>query len=73
METQSNSGGDGRLLWSLKQAAQALSLSERTVWSMVNVGSLPHLRIGRRLLFSRAAIQLWIDQQQQGGPAAGGK
>jgi excisionase family DNA binding protein len=57
------------LLLSLKQAAQALSLSERTVWTMVQTGDLPHLRVGRRLLFSRAALEAWIEKQQSGGSA----
>jgi excisionase family DNA binding protein len=55
------------LLLSLKQAAQALCLSERTVWTMVQAGALPHLRVGRRLLFSRTALESWIARQESSG------
>jgi excisionase family DNA binding protein len=55
------------LLLSIKQAAQALSLSERTVWTLVQTRELPHVRVGRRLLFSRMALESWIDRQQSGG------
>jgi excisionase family DNA binding protein len=55
------------LLMSLKEAAQALSLSERTIWTLVHTGELPHVRVGRRLLFSRAALQSWIERQESTG------
>ncbi|HZZ26716.1 MAG TPA: helix-turn-helix domain-containing protein [Pirellulales bacterium] len=55
------------LLLSIKQAARTLNLSERTVWTLVHTQQLPHLRIGRRLLFSRSALEAWITRQQTGG------
>jgi excisionase family DNA binding protein len=61
---QSQRDPDTPLLLSLKQASRALSLSERTVWAMVQTGDLPHVRIGRRLLFSTAALEAWIERRQ---------
>ena len=52
------------LLLSIKDAATALGICERTVWALVKKRQLPHLRVGRRLLFSRAALEAWIAQQQ---------
>jgi excisionase family DNA binding protein len=57
------------LLLSIKQAATALSVSERTVWTMVHNGELPHMRLGRRLLFSRTALEAWVARRQTGGTA----
>lgn len=52
------------LLLSIKETAFLLGVSERTVWSMVQERQLPHVRVGRRLLFSRAGLEAWIAAQQ---------
>jgi excisionase family DNA binding protein len=57
---QSANRSEPSLLLSLKEAAAALAVSERTVWTLVQEGVLPHLRLGRRLLFSRTALEAWI-------------
>lgn len=59
-----------RLLLSIKEAAHLLSICERTLWALVHNKRIPHLRIGRRLLFSRRALDIWI-AQQEGGLASG--
>lgn len=38
------------LLLSVTEAARLLNVSPRTVWSLTESGSLPHVRIGRRVL-----------------------
>jgi excisionase family DNA binding protein len=58
------------LLLSIKDTAAALGISERTVWTLVNEGQLPHLRVGRRLLFSRAALEEWIAARHRAPNAA---
>jgi excisionase family DNA binding protein len=63
--------GQPALLVSLKEAARILSLSERTVWSMVKTGTLPHVRVNRRLLFSPSGLQGWIDARQTGSSQHG--
>jgi excisionase family DNA binding protein len=52
------------LLLSMKEAASALCVSERTVWTLVHNGELPHMRLGRRLLFSRTALAAWIARME---------
>ncbi len=52
------------LLLSMKGAAAALAVSERTVWTLAHNGELPHVRLGRRLLFSRRALEAWIARMQ---------
>jgi excisionase family DNA binding protein len=57
------------LLLSLADAAKATNLCERTVWSIVHSGELPHIRVGRRVLISRAALERWIAEKETGGRA----
>lgn len=57
------------LLLSLAQAAKTINVCERTVWTLVHSGDLPHVRIGRRVLISRAAIESWIADKESNGHA----
>jgi excisionase family DNA binding protein len=51
------------LLWDLEQAAQALNVSTKTLKRMVAGGEIPGVvRLARRRLFSRRALEQWIDQ-----------
>jgi len=54
-----------RLLLSIKEAAYLLGICERSVWTLVQDHQLPHVRLGRRLLFSRSTLETWVSQQQK--------
>ena len=56
--------GVARMLLSIRDASVALGVSERTIWTLTQEGQLPHVRIGRRLLFSQTALAAWIAQQE---------
>jgi excisionase family DNA binding protein len=63
-----------RLLLSMSETAAALGLCERTVWTLVHEQGLPHVKVGRRILFSRATLEAWIARQEaatQGGAPGG--
>jgi len=48
------------------EAARRLSISERTVWSMVRAGDLPSVRIGERIVrIPLAGLQQYLDRQTQ--------
>jgi excisionase family DNA binding protein len=66
---ESESAAQPPLLLSLAQAARLLNLCERTVWTLVHASELPHVRIGRRVLISRAALEKWIGQQENASNA----
>lgn len=51
----------------LKEAAQLLKLSKRTLYYLVENGKIPYLKAGRLLRFSRAALLAWL----QSGVATG--
>lgn len=51
------------LLLSVTEAARLLNVSPRTVWSLTESGSLPHVRIGRRVLYPPDALRHWTEAQ----------
>ncbi len=55
----------GDSLLTVKLAARALGISERLLWTQTNLGNVPHLRIGRRVLYDPADLRGWIARQKQ--------
>jgi excisionase family DNA binding protein len=62
---------DGSLSLSLavgrRDAARALGISERLLWSWTNQGRIPHVRIGHRVLYPRADLERWLSEQSAKG------
>ncbi len=52
---------------SVAETARLLGICESKVYRLVREGSLPHLRIGRRLIIPTTALQEWIGAQVRGG------
>jgi excisionase family DNA binding protein len=50
------------------QAARALSISGRTLWTLTNEGKIPHLRVGRQIRYGVAALEEWIAKQSAAAP-----
>ena len=48
-----------RLLFGKQETAQILGVSPRTVEGLLYKGTLPAIRIGRRVLFHKRAIELF--------------
>ena len=48
------------LLMSERDAAKALSISGRMLAKQRKKGGIPYVRIGRRVLYSRAKLREWI-------------
>ena len=49
------------LMWTVTQVAEALHLSERSVWRMAATGQLPRpIRIGRAVRWSAASLRRWL-------------
>jgi excisionase family DNA binding protein len=47
-------------LMTANDVGQFLGLSRNTVYEGAGRGEIPHRRVGRRLVFSRAAIESWL-------------
>ena len=52
------------LLWKAAEAAQALTISRRKLWTMTNAGEIPCVRLGRAVRYDPAALRLWIESQR---------
>jgi excisionase family DNA binding protein len=61
-----------RLLLTQREAAQALAVSERTLWQLTHDGAIPAVRIGRAVRYRLEDLRAWVAQQveaKQSGPA----
>ncbi len=45
------------------QAAEALGIGRRLLWSKTNSGEIPHVRIGKRILYPVDALNRWLSDQ----------
>jgi len=50
-----------------REAARALGVSERTLWSWTQAGTIPHLKRGRAVLYPVAALEQWLAEETAGG------
>ena len=48
------------LTLSPRDAARALGISERTLWTHTRRGTVPHVRLGRRILYRIAELKRWL-------------
>ena len=57
-----------KLLLAAQEAAEAMSICEKTLWSITEPrGDLPCVRIRRRVLYDPRDLEAWIDAQKEGG------
>ncbi len=52
---------------SSRDAARMLGISERTLWSYTKSGDIPHVRLGRRILYPIQALRDWMQRIITGG------
>lgn len=50
-----------------KDAAKALGIGQRLLWSMTNANKIPHLRIGRAVVYPVAGLERWLAEQSAKG------
>ncbi len=51
------------LLLNVEEAAKLLGISRNLCYDQINEGLIPHVRIGRRVLVSRVALEAWIARE----------
>lgn len=56
-----------KVLYSRREAAATLSLGVRTLDELILSGSIPAVRVGRRVLIAREALLRFVDQKQSRG------
>lgn len=55
----------GRLSLRPREAARALGVGERLLWSWTNAGRIPHVRLGRAILYPVPALERWLEEQTE--------
>lgn len=46
-----------------KEAARLLGISERGLWTLTNRGVVPHVRLGRRIVYPVHLLKRWLDDR----------
>jgi excisionase family DNA binding protein len=46
------------------QAAKALAISQRKLWSLTANGEIPHIRLGRCVRYPVDDLRQWINEQK---------
>ena len=48
-----------------RQAAKALGISERLLWEHTDRGTIPHIRLGKAVLYPVASLRRWLNHRAQ--------
>jgi excisionase family DNA binding protein len=65
MDIQPKDKAPIRLLLSPREAAQALSICEKTLYTITKDGEIPVIRMGRSVRYPVDGLKEWIDKQSQ--------
>ena len=55
----------GKMLLSVREAAETLSLSKATVYTLIHRDDFPSVRIGSRTFINAKKLQEWVDNQSK--------
>ena len=62
-DTGLNHSSSGRLALRPAETARALGISARLLWSWTNQNRIPHLRIGKRVVYTTDLLREWLAEQ----------
>ena len=48
-----------------REAAKALGISERLLWEWTDRGVVPHVRLGKRIVYPVDSLRDWLQRQAQ--------
>lgn len=57
----SNKNGEERLVFSIREAAQLLGISLNLTYELAKAGKLPTIKLGKRLLVPKVALQRMLE------------
>ena len=60
MSTNANGNGNGKLAWSLPEAADACSVSVPYLRKKIDSKEITPIRVGRRVLIADAELRRWL-------------
>ena len=52
----------GRLTLTVEEFAHAVGIGRNLAYDSVKSGEVPHIRVGRRILIPRVAVERWLSQ-----------
>lgn len=52
------------MLWTVRDVAEALSLSQSTIWLLVSKGEIPVVRLGRSVRFRKETIEALLAERE---------
>jgi len=56
-----------------REAARALGMSARTLWSLTASNQIPHIRLSRMVLYPTAELTRWLSDRAAAQAEGGGK
>lgn len=62
----SSATGTQRLLLTPREAAKALAICEKTLWSLTKRGELPAVRLGRSVRYAISDLEAFIARRRAG-------
>ncbi len=51
-----------RLTWTVRETAKLLGLSRNSIYQGVLTNEIPHIKVGRRILIPKAAIERMLNE-----------
>lgn len=51
-----------------RDAAALLGVSQRLLWTWTHAGQIPHVRLGRRVLYPVDELRKWLSEQASARP-----
>jgi len=64
---------NGRTLMTVKLLAKYLALSEKTIYRMISLGTLPALKVGGQWRFDPKEVKDWVQNGRTRTPTTSGK
>ena len=64
--TETQTADPPRLALRPKEAAKALGIGVRLLWSLTNQNQIPHARLGKAVLYPVAGLEAWLADQANG-------
>jgi excisionase family DNA binding protein len=60
-----------KVVFNRQEAASYLGMSQNTLAKLLNNGTIPHIRVGHKIIVPKTAIDQWLMEasQQKGGTA----
>jgi excisionase family DNA binding protein len=49
-----------------REAAKALGISQRTLWSWTHKNEIPYIRMGKAILYPTDLLRRWLDARANG-------